>query len=105
LTLLLLAGWIVLSPAWFWTLSVVGIIMIPPLVASILDLFQKADDTTWTQHLVSTVRSAGRRLFQAAFSLICLPYEAFFSMDAIARTIVRLITRRRLLEWNPSSED
>ena len=42
---------------------------------------------------------------QAVLSLAFLPYEAFFCLDAIVRTIGRmLITRRRLLEWNTSSE-
>ncbi len=104
LTLLLLSGWMVLSPAWFWTLSVIGIIMIPPLVASILDLSQKAGDVGLRQHLASAVCSTGRHFSQASFTLVCLPYEAFFSLDAIVRTLVRLITRRRLLEWNPSGE-
>ncbi len=37
--------------------------------------------------------------------LVCLPYEAFFSLDAIIRTGVRiLITHKRLLEWNPSGD-
>jgi hypothetical protein len=36
---------------------------------------------------------------------VCLPYEAFFSLDAIVRTAVRmLVTRRRLLEWSPSGD-
>ena len=36
---------------------------------------------------------------------MCLPYEAFFSLDAIIRTGVRiLITHKRLLEWNPSGD-
>src|SRR5688500_9788820 len=35
--------------------------------------------------------------------LICLPYESYFRLDAILRTSLRLlITRKRLLEWNPS---
>ena len=38
-------------------------------------------------------------------ALAFLPYEAFFCLDAIVRTIGRmLITHRRLLEWNPSSD-
>ena len=42
---------------------------------------------------------------QAAFTLVCLPYEAFFSLDAIIRTGGRiLITHKRLLEWNPSGD-
>ena len=34
---------------------------------------------------------------------VCLPYEAFYSLDAIARTVWRLlISHKRLLEWNHS---
>ena len=105
LTLLLLLGWTVLSPAWFWTLSVIAIILIPPLLGSILDLFQKPDDVLLSQHLAAWMRSAGRHFAQAVFTLVCLPYEAFFSLDAIVRTAGRmLVTHKRLLEWNPSSD-
>ena len=42
---------------------------------------------------------------QAAFTLVCLPYEAFFSLDAMLRTAWRmLVTHKRLLEWNPSGD-
>jgi cyclic beta-1,2-glucan synthetase len=102
LTLLLLCGWMILSPAWFWTCAVVAILMTPPLIASILDISQRADDVGLRQHFASAVRSTGRHFAQGSFALICLPYEALFSLDAIARTAVRLVTRRRLLEWNPS---
>ena len=105
MTLLLLLGWTVLSPAWFWTLSGIAIILIPPLLGSILNLFQKPDDVLVGQHLVAWMRSTGRHLSQAVFTLVCLPYEAFFSVDAIARTAGRmLLTHRRLLEWNPSGD-
>jgi cellobiose phosphorylase len=73
-------------------------------MASFLVLFQKPGDVLLRQHLAATVRAAGRRSAQAAFTLACLPYEAFFSLDAIGRTAGRmLLTHRRLLEWNPSS--
>ncbi len=105
LTLLLLLGWTVLSSAWFWTLSVIGIIFIPPLIASLLEMFHKPGDVLLGQHLSALGRSAGRHFAQAAFTLMCLPYEAFFSLDAISRTAVRiLITHKRLLEWNPSGD-
>ncbi len=105
LTLLLLLGWTALSPAWLWTLAVIGTFLIPPWVASLLDLFKKPDDMLLSQHLAATVRSAGRSVAQAAFTLACLPYEAFFSLDAIVRTVWRMwITHKRLLEWNPSSD-
>ncbi len=105
LTLLLLLGWTVLSSAWFWTLSVIGIIFIPSLFASLLEMFQKPGDVLLGQHLTALRRSADRHFAQAAFTLVCLPYEAFFSLDAIIRTGVRiLITHKRLLEWNPSGD-
>jgi cellobiose phosphorylase len=105
LTLLLLLGWTDGSSAWLWTLAVIGIILLPSLMAATLELFQKPVDVLRAQHLAAVVRDVGRRLAQAAFALACLPYEAVFSLDAIVRTAGRmLITRQRLLEWNPSSE-
>ncbi len=105
LTLLLLLGWTVLSSAWLWTSSVIGIMLIPSLCASIVELLRKQDEVLLRQHLAAVGHSASRHFVQVAFELACLPYEAFFSLDAIARTAWRmLVTRRRLLEWNPSRE-
>ncbi|MGZ3434459.1 MAG: cyclic beta 1-2 glucan synthetase, partial [Isosphaeraceae bacterium] len=104
LTLLLLLGWTVLSPPWLWTLAAIGTILIPPWMASLLELFQKPGDVLLRQHLAAVVRSAGRQSAQVAFTLACLPYEALFSLDAILRTVWRLIVKRRLLEWNPSGD-
>jgi len=105
LTLMLLLGWMVLSPLWLWTLAVIGILLVPPLVASVMELFGKQDDAPLWQHLAAAARSAGRHFTQAAFTLACLPYEAFFSLDAMARTVWRmLISRKRLLEWSPSGD-
>jgi cyclic beta-1,2-glucan synthetase len=105
LTVLLLLGWTVLSPAWFWTWSVLGIILIPPLSAAVLDTLRKPADVLARQHFAATWRSASRQFAQAALTLICLPYEAYLSLDAIARTLTRvLVTHERLLEWTPSSD-
>jgi cellobiose phosphorylase len=105
LTLLLLLGWTILSSALFWTLSVVGIIFIPSLITSILNVFQKPGDVLMEQHLAAVVRSTHKHFAQAAFSLVCLPYEAFYSLDAIVRTTWRmLVTHKRLLEWSPSGD-
>jgi len=103
LTLLLLLGWMVLTPPWLWTLAVIGTILIPPWSASILETFRKADEVLLSQHLAAAVRSAGLHFVQAVFTLACLPYEVFFSLDAIVRTAWRmLVTHKRLLEWSPS---
>lgn len=103
LTLLLLLGWAMLPSPWFWTTAVLGIILIPSLIASTLNVLRKHIDAPLTQHLAAAGRSTGKSLAQAAFTLTCLPFEAFSSLDAIGRTLWRLlITGRGLLEWNPS---
>ena len=103
LIFLLLLGWTILSPAWYWTMVVIGIVLIPPLIASVIDLFRKPDDVLLGQYLAAALRSAGGQFAQAVFTLACLPYEAYFSLDAIVRTYWRIrVTRKRLLEWAPS---
>jgi len=109
LTLLVLLGWTELSSAWsspwFWSLLVIGIIFIPSLISSLLDLFKKPDDLLFRQHIASVGRYVARNLVQVGFTLACLPYEAFFSMDAIVRTTWRmLVTHKLLLEWSPSGD-
>ncbi len=105
LTLLLLLGWTVLASPWFWTLVVLGIILIPPLIASVLEIFHKPREVLLSQHLAAALDTTTQRLAQAVFTLACLPYEACFSLDAIVRTAgSMLFTHRRLLEWSPSGE-
>ena len=50
-------------------------------------------------------RRAAAQLGQIFLTLVFLPYDAFISLDAIGRTLLRLlITRKRLLEWQTSSD-
>ncbi|MBL8423959.1 MAG: cyclic beta 1-2 glucan synthetase [Candidatus Accumulibacter phosphatis] len=103
LTLLLLLGWGLLTSAGGWTLSVLGVMLVAPLCTLIVDLARKPDEVLLRQHLAGVASSARRHLVQFIFALACLPYEAFYSLDAIVRTQWRmLITHRQLLEWNPS---
>ncbi len=103
LTLLLVLGWTVLASPWFWTLAMIGTIVIPFLPSVVLNVLQKPVDVTLGRHLTGAVKSAVRYCLQAVLTLVCLPYEAFFSLDAMVRTLWRMmITHRRLLEWNPS---
>ncbi len=105
LTLLLLCGWTLLPPASFWTAAVLGILLFPALCAALLDLWRLPGEVLPRQHIAAVVRSASRSVSQVTFELACLPYEAYFSLDAILRTVWRMrVTRQRLLEWNPSSE-
>ncbi|MBW8311684.1 MAG: glycosyl transferase [Rhizobium sp.] len=102
---LLLAGWFLLPRPLAWTLWVLAILVIPPLVASLAALLRRTAEMSLAVHL----RQAGTRLAnnirRAPVALACLPHEAWFCLDAILRTLWRLlVSRRRLLEWSPSSE-
>ena len=101
LTLLLLFSWTVLPLPGFWTLVVIGIVLIPGVFACAVDFLRKPREVLWAQHMTTTLRCAGNHISQGAFTLACLPYEAWYSLDAIVRTLWRMtLSRRRLLEWN-----
>lgn len=105
LVLLLVLGWSIFPAFWGLTAAVLGILVIPPLFAALLDIFRKPDEVLLRQHFAAVAGSLLRHGKQVLFELACLPYEAFFSLDAIIRTVWRiLISRRHLLEWNPSTE-
>ncbi|KAF0101517.1 MAG: carbohydrate binding:glycosyltransferase 36:glycosyltransferase 36 associated [bacterium] len=105
LTLLLVLGWTAFFSPLLWTLAVLGVLLIPPLLATLLDLVRKPDDMRPAQHLAAAAQAAGQRFVQAGFALATLPHEAFYSLDAILRTLGRLLfTHQRLLEWNPSGD-
>lgn len=102
--LLLFLAWSVLLQPWFWTSVVVGAVLTPPVLACIRVVLNKPAELPIDQHLYSAGRAIVRYLAQAGLNLTFLPYEAFFSLDAVVRTGGRLLfTHKRLLEWNSSS--
>jgi len=103
LTLFALLSWVTLSPPWFATVALAAMIFIPSLLSTLLSLFRKPDEMPVRLHISSTMRSAGTGFAQGLFTLVTLPYEAYYSTSAITRALWRmLISRRGLLEWNPS---
>ena len=106
LIILLLGIWLP-SPALsnFVALLVVAIVALPGLLATAVRALLKPEDLPWTTQLRGTAKAYGRQLAQIFLILAFLPYEAFISLDAIIRTLVRLlVTRKRLLEWLTSSD-
>lgn len=102
--LLLLLGWSVLQPAWFWTSIVAGAILVPPLITSVLDLLRKPPELPVDLHLRTSFRTACKCLAKPGLSLMFMPYEAYISIDAIFRAVYRMaLTHRHMLQWNSSS--
>jgi cyclic beta-1,2-glucan synthetase len=105
LVVLLLIGWTVLAHPMLWTLAVVAVLFLPAGLAAAFDLLRKPDALALRTHLLGVAASAGRQAAQALVALATLPYEAWFSVDAILRTLWRLhVSGRGLLEWQTSAE-
>jgi cellobiose phosphorylase len=103
LTLSLLLAWATLSDVGFWTLAVFAIIFVPPLASSIYDVSKRPPDTLWRQHFGAWLRRSRIHFAHAILTLVFLPYEAFFSLDAIGRALWRmLVSHKHLLEWRAS---
>jgi len=105
LTLLFILGWTVMESPGFWTVAILGILFIPALATSLLNALRKPGDVRWSQHFRAAIHALSQHFVQAAFAMACLPYEAFFSLDAMIRTIWRMrVTHQRLLEWTASGD-
>ncbi len=101
---LLFAGWMLLPLPWLWTLAVASVVLIPAGLATFTDAIRKPREVHLRQHLAGVLRSAGRSFTLAGFRLACLPFEAYYSLDAIVRTLWRMaVSRHRLLEWAVAS--
>ena len=102
---LLVVGW-ASGAAWFATLAVLGITVVPGAIAAAGELVRRPDDRQRGQHARDVLAGFVLQLGRNAFALACLPYDALRALDAIARSQLRVIvTRRKLLEWRTASDD
>ena len=101
---LFFASWTVLSPTWAWTSFLLAIFFLPPLLASLTDLAKKGPDISLRQHLSATSVSIRQHFMTALLSVVLIPHEAWYSMDAIVRTLWRtFFTHRHMMQWVPSA--
>ena len=97
---LLIAGWFLPGAGLFYTLVVIGILLLPALLNGAAELTRRPADLPVVYNARMVAYSVTRQVLQQGFTLACLPYDAFVSIEAIVRTAVRLlITGRNLLEW------
>jgi hypothetical protein len=103
--LLLVLGWLVLpgKPV-YWTLATIAILFVPAWCRLIFDLIRAA-----TERSFQVAKLAFDSLFSANISVLLtvtfVAHQMLLSLDAVVRTMVRrLVTRRRLLEWETAAE-
>ncbi|HUZ08043.1 MAG TPA: glycosyltransferase family 2 protein, partial [Candidatus Paceibacterota bacterium] len=106
LLVLLLGSWLLVPElGGLGLLLVVGIVALPGLLATLVNALRKPQDLPWTMHWREVAGSGARQLGQIFLTLAFLAYDAFISVDAIGKTLVRLlVTRKRLLEWQTSGD-
>ena len=106
LMLLLLGNWLLLPVlGGLGLLVVLAVVALPGLLAALVEGLRKPADSPWLMHLWGVAESGGRQLGKVLLTLAFLPYDAFISLDAIGRTLLRLlVTRKQLLEWQTSSD-
>ena len=98
---LLLLGW--MQAPGVWSLGVLGLLLLVPLISNLHSLVHKPRDMPWPQHASTVLGNLQKQIAQVAVGLVLLPHEAWFSLWAIARTHVRIgISHKRLLEWRAS---
>tara|TARA_R110002111_G_scaffold144910_2_gene211249 strand:- start:84352 stop:93141 length:8790 start_codon:yes stop_codon:yes gene_type:complete len=86
-------------------LFLVGVVFLPTLLDAVTNLFQKPVDLPFRLHFRATLQETGRPLLQNILTFVFLPYEAYICVDAIIRTLIRVVwTKRRLLEWKTASD-
>lgn len=105
--LILILGTWLLAPqlAGAVCLILLALVMLPGLVSLIVTALLKSADLPWQMHVRRVATSFGLHSGQILLIIAFLPYHAFITLDAIGRTLLRqLVTRRRLLEWQTSSD-
>ena len=99
---ILLFGWIISTTPWFWTFTVIGIIIPPSILAYGWSFLKKTTGVTWRNHISTTTEALVNNMILHVWTVISLPYEAYVNVDAITRTMWRMhITHKNLLQWDP----
>ncbi len=105
LLVLFLVSWLWLPRRPWWTAAILAIILVPPILASLVDLLRKSRDMRFGQHVRVALQSSGQHFLHALVLLAWLPHEALYSLDAILRTLWRIcVSRRRMLQWSVSRD-
>ena len=105
LAALLALGWVLPGAAATVTIAVLGVLVLPGLMAAATALGRRPREQRLRAHLHDVGRSFLRQLGREAFGLATLPYDAYLATQAIATTMVRLyVTHRKLLVWRTASD-
>lgn len=101
LLLMLLAGWTVMpGPPLIWTLAVLGISAFPIYSNFSTEIFARPARVKWKLYLQKIKDDIRINTVQAVTILMVMPHLAYWSLDAVVRTLYRMFkSNEYLLEW------
>lgn len=108
--LFLLMAWFGVLPGetWAWMIALLGI-QAAPVLADILSLATHAlssPPSTLVRRLRQVPTALAQPIGHWLLGLVLLPFESQTTLDAIGRSVYRmLVSHRRLLEWTPAAHD
>jgi cyclic beta-1,2-glucan synthetase len=102
----LLAGWMLpAGPAVLWSAFIVVTIAVPALLPVFAAIVPSRAGITVRSHLRALRKDVWLAATQAAFLVTLLAHQATLMMDAIGRTLFRLVvSQRNLLQWMTAAQ-
>ncbi len=98
--LALAAGWLLpFGPALGWTAFVIATLALPALIPLLGVITTRRRWVTWRSHLDVVGLGLRHAAVLTALVVTFIAHQAVLMGDAVLRTLVRLLSRRRLLQW------
>ncbi len=105
LFILLFTGWIACTSPAAWSLGIALLCFGLPLFDAVSSVVRRPAELPFVLHFKAVLRTLYRHILREALTLAWLPHEVWYTLDAILRTLWRmLISRRGLLRWSSSRE-
>lgn len=103
--LFLVVAWTVLPGSSLrWTLLALGAVVAPWVIALLRAVVTPPIDKSFRAYYTEVAQDAVVSAQQAGLTIATLPHQALLSLDAIVRTLYRLlVSRRHLLEWQTAA--
>ncbi|MGZ3809272.1 MAG: glucoamylase family protein, partial [Bacteriovorax sp.] len=87
------------------TLAVLFILFLPAFVHTLYSLVHFSREVSLINHMRNIGNDFMIRMTQVGLSIVFLPHQTYINMDAILRTLYRLlVSKRNLLEWTTAAE-
>jgi cyclic beta-1,2-glucan synthetase len=87
------------APAIVWTTFILLTIILPPFLPLFAGLIPRRPGVTIRNHLRGLGGDLALGLSQSIFLITFLAHQAWLMVDAVFRSLFRMVVRRRLLEW------